>query len=273
MNEKNVAAENDVASEVAAVASGISLKDDDYKVDLEIFEGPLDLLLYLIRKDELDIYDIPISRVTQQYLEYLEIMKLLDLNIAGEFLMMAATLMLIKSKTLLPPEERVEDEDEEEIDDPRLDLVRQLLEYKKFKEVAAELQQLEIDHSKTFARIEDEIPLADQVDKRLVDVGIFDLLTAFSNVLKRTQAEEPTELIDDDVRVGDQIVMILQRLEESGQANFSSFFDRLSSRMMIAVTFLAMLELMKQRRIAARQRKPFSEIEIILREGEDDGVV
>ena len=272
MSENNPAAEVEpvIAPELAAVASGLALKDGDYKVELDIFEGPLDLLLYLIRKDEIDIYDIPISRVTRQYLGYIEIMKLLDLDIAGEFLMMAATLMLIKSKTLLPPEERSEEDSEEEIDDPRLNLVRQLLEYKKFKEVAAELQILEGGHSKTFSRIEDEIPLVEPSDKRLVDVGIFDLLTAFSDVLKRTRIEEPKELIEDELRVSDRIVLILQTLDGEGEAVFSCFFDDLSSRMEIAVTFLAMLELMKQRKIAARQSEVFGEIVIILREGEND---
>ena len=272
MNEHNPATEveSGIAPELAAIASAIPLKDADYKVELEIFEGPLDLLLYLIRKDEIDIYDIPISRVTRQYLGYIEIMKLLDLDIAGEFLMMAATLMLIKSKTLLPPEERAEDDSEEDIDDPRLDLVRQLLEYKKFKEVAAELKLIEEGYSKTFSRLEDEIPLVEQSDRRLADVGIFDLLTAFSDVLKRIEIEEPRELMEDEVRVSDQIVLILQTLDEASEAVFSSFFNDLSSRMEIAVTFLAMLELMKQRKIAARQSEVFGEIVILLREGEND---
>lgn len=272
MNENNTTPEvaTEIAPELAAIANGLGLKDGDYKVELDIFEGPLDLLLYLIRKDEIDIYNIPISRVTKQYLGYIEIMKMLDLDIAGEFLMMAATLMLIKSKTLLPPEERVEDENEDEIDDPRLDLVRQLLEYKKFKEVATELQILEGGHSKTFSRIEDEIPLIEPSNKRLVDVGIFDLLTAFSDVLKRGEIEEPKELEEDEVSVSDRIVMILQTLYEAEEAVFSRFFNNLSSRMEIAVTFLAMLELMKQRKIAARQSEVFGEIVIILREGEND---
>ena len=112
-----------------------------YKVKLEVFEGPLDLLLYLIKKEELDIYDIPIAKITDQYLEYLELMKLLDLNIAGEFLVMAATLIHIKSKLLLPPDE-VQAEDAEEAD-PRAELVKRLLEYKKFKEAASELSSME----------------------------------------------------------------------------------------------------------------------------------
>ncbi len=113
---------------------------DDYKVQLEVFEGPLDLLLYLIKRDELDIYDIPIERITQQYMQYLDVMKMLDLSIAGEFLVMAATLMMIKSRMLLPVEERPELEAEE--DDPRWDLVRQLVEYKKFKDAADHLESL-----------------------------------------------------------------------------------------------------------------------------------
>lgn len=262
---ENTATATDSASELTAVMTGLPIGTQDYKVELEIFEGPLDLLLYLIKKEELDIHDIPISRVTRQYLEYLEIMKLLDLNIAGEFLLMAATLMLIKSKTLLPPEERAEEE-EEEIDDPRIDLVRQLLEYKKFKEVAQDLKDMQDEIGKTFSRIEDELPLTGKSEKRLVDVGIFDLLSAFSSVLKRIQLPAPQEIEQEEISVGDRIVLILQALSATGQARFSSFFDNMSSRMEIAVTFLAMLELIRQKKIGARQRQTFGDIEIILKE-------
>src|SRR3989338_9239973 len=122
-----------------------------YRVKLEIFEGPLDLLLYLIKKEELEIHDIPIAKITEQYLEYLELMKILDLNIAGEFLVMAATLMHIKSRMLLPPEAIAPEEEEEE--DPRAELIRKLLEYKKFKEAAGQLSVMEREQSKVFVRL------------------------------------------------------------------------------------------------------------------------
>lgn len=155
-----------------------------YKVKLDVFEGPLDLLLYLIQKEEVDIYDIPISKITDQYLEYLELMQLLDLNIAGEFLVMAATLMHIKSKLLLPPDETEEIDRQEE--DPRAELVKRLLEYKKFKEAASELSERESTQKHFFARVgsgvkTDELP---PPEDKFFEASLFDLITAFTKVLK-----------------------------------------------------------------------------------------
>ena len=168
-----------------------ALLADDYKVDLEVFEGPLDLLLYLIRREEVDIYDIPIERITAQYMAYLDVMRILDLNIAGEFLVMAATLMMIKSRMLLPVESRSTDEplDEEWID-PRLDLVRQLVEYKKFKDAADRLLEFEALQHEVFTFGGDRPVLKTSVDvgQALGDIGLFDLLTAFQEVLSRAPA-------------------------------------------------------------------------------------
>ena len=184
----------------------------EYKVDLEVFEGPLDLLLYLIKREEVDIYNIPIETITTQYMEYLELMRMLDLNIAGEFIVMAATLMMIKSRMLLPEDERSEMEEEEE--DPRWDLVRQLVEYKRFKDAAATLQQRETLRENVF-RLGGE-PRVVEPDPGLVlqDVSLFDLITAFNQVLKRAKPDAIGEVAADRFTVADKIDRILRLIAE-----------------------------------------------------------
>ena len=157
----------------------------DYKVKLEVFEGPLDLLLYLIKKEEVDIYDIPIERITTQYMEYLSLMKLLNLEVAGEFLVMAATLMYIKSRMLLPADQQVTDAEGEEGEDPRWELIRQLVEYKKFKDAALQLGRREEEQSHLFPRQVGDLGFESQPDQPLAEVGIFDLINAFNQVLKK----------------------------------------------------------------------------------------
>ena len=167
-----------------------------YKVKLEVFEGPLDLLLYLIKKNEIDIYDIPIAEITEQYLEYLELMRMLDLNIAGEFLVMAAKLIHIKSKILLPPEEKEVLPEEEE--DPREELVRRLLEYKRFKEVAGVLQDLEGQRKKMFTRATSVEPGSEE---KFFEASLFDLITALTRVLKDVPKEVFQEIVRDEFTV------------------------------------------------------------------------
>ena len=229
---------------------------DDYKVQLEVFEGPLDLLLYLIKKDEVDIYNIPIERVTKQYMEYLSLMKLLDLNIAGEFIVMAATLMMIKSRMLLPVEERPEMEEEEE--DPRWELVKQLVEYKKFKEAASHLQQRGGDAG-VVAEPEPGIGLG--------DVSLFDLISAFNEALKKVKVEEFGEIYDEKFTVVDKIEFVLGTLKEKGKASFSSLFEKAASRNEIVCTFLAILELIRLRQLVALQEGDFGDI-VISKEAE-----
>ena len=185
---------------------------EEYKVQLEVFEGPLDLLLYLIKKDELDIYDIPIERITTQYMEYLDLMRMLDLNIAGEFIVMAATLMMIKSRMLLPVEERAELEEEEE-DDPRWDLVRQLVEYKKFKDAAMHLEGLEERQVDVFGRGSDAATLGPAGDVSLHDVSIFDLISAFNDVLKKVKTEELKEIFAERYTVAEKIDAIVNMIK------------------------------------------------------------
>ncbi len=241
---------------------GNFLTRDDYKVELEIFEGPLDLLLYLIRKDELNIHDIPISRITEQYLEYLELMKMLDLNIAGEFVLMAATLMHIKSRMLLPPSERPEGEDEEAEEDPRLELIRQLLEYKRFKEVAESLHRLEAAQATTFSRNDQDRSLAAAVERPLAEVSIFDLLAAFNEVFKRATEGPSAEILGEEVKVADKIREIRELVQHTDVVRFLELFRAGATRMELVATFLAMLELIRLKVILVFQRGPFATIEL-----------
>lgn len=234
---------------------------DEYKVELEVFEGPLDLLLYLIKREEVDIYNIPIEKITSQYMQYLELMRMLDLNIAGEFIVMAATLMMIKSRMLLPEEDREELEEEE--DDPRWDLVRQLVEYKKFKDAAGQLQDREYLQENTFARGNDDILLEpDHPGIVMRDVSLFDLITAFNDVLKRAKSEEIGEIVAARFTVSDKIDLILRRLREEKHIAFGSLFADTPTRAEIVCTFLALLELIRLRHVAVRQDRAFGEIGI-----------
>ncbi len=233
-----------------------------YKVKLEVFEGPLDLLLYLIKKNELDIYDIPISEITEQYLEYLELMRMLDLNIAGEFLVMAATLMHIKSKMLLPPEE-LEVLQEEEAD-PREELVRRLLEYKKFKEAAGMLQNLEERRKEVFTRRTSQSSFSET--EVFFEASLFDLITALTRVLKDVPKEVFREIIKDEFTVEQKVHDILHLLVQRSILKLSELFNIAKNKMEIIVTFLAVLELIRLKEIIARQRVAFEEIEIIRNE-------
>ncbi|HMP74284.1 MAG TPA: segregation/condensation protein A [Kiritimatiellia bacterium] len=236
---------------------------EDYKVRLDVFEGPLDLLLFLIKRDEIDIYDIPIETITQQYMQYLSIMQMLDLNIAGEFLVMAATLMMIKSRMLLPVEVRGEAEEEE--DDPRWDLVRQLVEYKKFKDAANHLQSLEFLQDHVFWRdAEGEgLVLGPETDKALEDVSIFDLITAFNEALKKVQKEELTEIFSEKFTVAEKIDLIMQTMRARGRASLSVLIRGMTHRYEMVCTFLAILELIRLRQIRAIQSEHFGDIDMV----------
>jgi len=236
--------------------------ESDYKVKLEIFEGPLDLLLYLIKRDEIDIYDISIERITRQYLEYLQAFKELNIDIAGEFVVMAANLIYLKSRGLLPADQQPPEEDGEE-DDPRWDLIRQLIEYKKFKEAAAQLRVWELEQERIFTRDGDSNAATANAPLRLAEVGIFQLIHAFQNVVKRVEGrEELREIFGERFSVSEKIDMILQRVASGAPVRFSELFGEIASRIEIAVTFLALLELVRLRQVRAMQRNLFDEIEI-----------
>lgn len=232
---------------------------DEYKIRLEVFEGPLDLLLYLIRKNEVDIHDIPIETITTQYMEYMDLMRMLDLNIAGEFIVMAATLMMIKSRMLLPAEERTHEEDDEE-DDPRWDLVRQLVEYKKFKDVAIHLQDLEVHQENIFTREGESLELGAPSDVALHDVGIFDLITAFNNALSRVKKEELREIFSERFTVGEKVDQILGMLRDRDEFSLTEVIGSMKSRHEVVCMFLAVLELMRLKQIKARQQGAFGDI-------------
>jgi len=236
--------------------------ESDYKVKLEIFEGPLDLLLFLIKRDEIDIYDISIERITRQYLEYLQAFKELNIDLAGEFVVMAANLIYLKSRSLLPVDQQPPDEDAEE-DDPRWDLIRQLIEYKKFKEAAAQLHTRALEQERIFTRDGGAATAVVEAPLSLGEVGIFQLINAFQNVIKRVEVREDLrEIFGEHFTVSDKIETILQRIAGGARLRFSDLFGAIASRVEIVVTFLALLELIRLKQVRASQASPFDEIEI-----------
>jgi len=227
----------------------------EYGIKLEIFEGPMDLLLHLIQKNDLDIYDIPISKITSEYLAYLNLMKEMNLDVAGDFLIMAATLMRIKSKMLLPQHEN---EDEEELEDPRDEITKRLLEYKKFKEASKLLKtNLEKQKDVFFRKTQPEFTDEDFG----VDVSLFDLMDAFRKVLEKAK-KSSKEIIKEEFTIEDKIRIVLSLLEGKKFISFYSIFLKDESRYSVIVTFLALLELIKIGQIYVRQNEAFSEIRI-----------
>jgi segregation and condensation protein A len=236
----------------------------DYKVKFEVFEGPLDLLLYLIKKEEVDIYEVNLTQLATQFLEYIEVMRMLDLEIAGEFLVMAATLMYIKSRELLPRDQQVETEGEDDGEDPRWELIRQLVEYKKFKDAAARLQLLEIAQENTFPRVPGKPEFAEEPLTAKPSVSLFDLVSAVGNILKRftEKAEDEREIFQDRWTVSEKIEAIVKLLAERAPLRFSELFSEASTRTEVVVTFLALLELIRLKQIVVLQQEDFGEIEV-----------
>ena len=239
-----------------------------YQVKLQVFEGPLDLLLYLIRKNEVDIYNIPVGSITQQYLEYLNMMQILDLNVAGEFLVMAATLMQIKSRMLLPAEERPPEAAEEE--DPREELVRRLLEYQRFKEVARHLAALEWQRRRVFVRTPstDGAPAnaAPAEETPHFEASLFDLLSAFSTVLTSASKEQLYEIVREEITVEQKVHELLHLLLKRKSLTFEELFASSRTRLAVIATFLALLELVRLKEVAACQETLFGSITIVRRE-------
>ena len=234
----------------------------EYKVKFEVFEGPLDLLLYLIKKEEVDIYEVNLTRLATQFIEYIETMRMLDLEIAGEFLVMAATLMYIKSRELLPADQQAQVEGEEEGEDPRWELIRQLVEYKKFKDAAAQLQVLEARQEDVFPRTPSKLEFEAKAPAR-PEASIFDLVNAVNVVLKRfSQREDLRDIFEDKWTVSEKIEHLLRVLGERPSVRFSELFEGVTSRSEVVVTFLALLELIRLKQLTAIQREPFGEIEI-----------
>jgi len=234
-----------------------------YKLKLDIFEGPLDLLLYLIKKSDIDIKDIPIAAITEQYMKYIDMMRMLDLDVVGDFLVMAATLMQIKSKMLLPVDPILDGAAEE---DPRDELVRRLEEYKKFKEAAGLLEEHEANRKNYFSRV---IPpealqrLRDESADVYFDVNLFDLITALTDALQKAPEEVIHEIITDEHTVEQKIHEVLHCLLEFPRVTLTEMFSRCRSKVEMIVSFLAILELIRLREIKAVQKRHFSDIEIV----------
>ncbi len=235
----------------ASTAAGITIK-------LDAFEGPLDLLLHLIKKEEIDIRNIPIARITEQYLDYLQIMKDLNINVAGEWLFMAATLIYIKSRMLLPPDPAQASQEEAQ-EDPRKELVYQLLEHQKFKNAAQMLHTREEVESSVWHKPPVEI-LED--DKEVIAVTLFDLVKAFHEIVQRFEAQRAMELAQEEVSIEQKIEDIRRLLLVHNSMLFSMFFAEARSKRHLIVTFLALLELVRLREIWIYQKKAFDEIHI-----------
>jgi segregation and condensation protein A len=231
-----------------------------YTVRLDMFEGPLDLLLHLIRKNEINVFDIPIALITEQYLQYLKMMKELDLDIAGDYLLMASTLLQIKSKMLLPVSSEEEEEGEE---DPRAELVRRLLEYQRYKEAASELEQRPMKDRDFFLRSVPED--ATEAREERFEVNLFELLEAFRQVLARVKSESVHEVQLEPITVEEKIEQILSLLQkEKRSIAFHHLFAENVTRPVVVVTFLAILEMVKTKLVRVFQMAPFDTIRISL---------
>jgi segregation and condensation protein A len=235
----------------------------DYLVDLEVFRGPLDLLLYLVKRNEVDICDIPVARITEQFLEYLSVLEMIDVETAGDFLVMAATLMEIKSKLLLPQDEATKDEEA----DPRMELVRKLVEYKRFKEAALLLEaQAERQWCRVPRQPVETIAGPNPAEQPLQQVELWDLVSAFGRLMRETLTLEPQLISVDKTPVHDYMEFILIRMQQELRLAFSELFMPPNSRVKLVGLFLALLELIKNCRVVAEQPEPFGEIWLYLSE-------
>jgi segregation and condensation protein A len=233
-----------------------------YEIKLDIFEGPLDLLLFLIKKNEIDIYNIPIALITKQYLEYLDMMRSLNLDLAGEYLVLAATLLHIKSKMLLPVEEDNHDEEEP---DPRTELVRQLLEYQLYKEAASQLGARPLLARDVFTRGAMAEALPGQDDQEMaVELSIFDLVDAFYKIVSAMEKGELLEIDTEKMSLAEKMNDIMDRLAEKRNLTFTELLGEQANRRTLIYTFLAILELMRQRMIRIYQTSSFGVIRVCL---------
>ncbi len=230
----------------------------DFRVDLGMFRGPLDLLLYLVRKHEVDICDIPIAEVTDQYLEYLSVLERLDVNAVGDFLALASTLIEIKSQQVLPRSDEVEDV----IEDPRHELVQRLLEYKQFRDAATTLEERSREWQQHFSRLTSDLPRREQdpADQPIEEVELWDLVSAFGRIMRETEAAKPSSIVYDDTPIHVYMEKIHARLLEHGQLAFSSLFEPGMHRSTTIGLFLAVLELVRHSHVKLTQNELFGEI-------------
>ena len=234
-----------------------------FNIKLENFEGPLDLLLYFIKRDKIDIYDIPITQITNEYISVIDEAKTLDVSIAGEFLFMASLLLRIKTQMLLP---RQVDEESLDIDDPRVDLVAQLLEYKKYKNIANKLKNLHFENKDTFFRSSTKV-VYDQshdISDFLQEVTLYEISKIFKEAIENAPTQDSFEIYRETVSLKDQKEFILQRLKTNKISSLKKLVKKLETKIEIIVTFLALLEMIKQSEIICLQKENFKDIEIKL---------
>ncbi len=230
----------------------------DFRVDLNVFRGPLDLLLYLVRKHEVEIVDIPIATVADQYLEYLTVLEQLDVNAVGDFLAVASTLIEIKSQQVLPRAGEIEDE----LDDPRHELVRQLLEYKKYRDAACVLEERSRSWQQHYPRLASDLPVRDRnlAEQPIREVELWDLVSAFGRIIRDTEASKPSNIVYDDTPIRVYMERIIAQLTEKRQLAFSGLFDASMHKSTLVGIFLAVLELVRHYRIRVEQNDLFGEI-------------
>jgi len=230
----------------------------DFRVELDVFRGPLDLLLYLVRKHEVEITELPIAPITEQFLEYLAVLKQLDMNVVGDFVDMASTLIEIKSRMVLPRGGEVEDE----VDDPRRELVQRLLEYKKFKDAASMLEERARSWQEGFSRLADDLPprSVDPADQEIHEVELWDLVSAFGRIVRDNQASEPASVVYDETPIQVYMAQIHDRLRSAGGLSFQQLFQPGMHKSALIGVFLALLELVRHKQACAEQSALFGEI-------------
>ena len=237
----------------------------DYRVQLEVFSGPLDLMLYLVKRHELDILDLPIAKITRQFSELLEVIEVLDFDMIGDFVVMASTLVEIKSRMVLPRPEEDEPEARDGDDDPRSDLVRQLIEYKKYKDASRLLEEQAAEWQEHYPRLSDERPVegGDPSEDRIKEVELWDLVSALSRILRRSPATNQTAIIYDDTPISTYVQRIYALVMEQGKVAFSSLFEGAYSKSKVVGIFLAILELLRHYHLRAEQPEPYGEIWVL----------
>jgi len=237
--------------------------DEVLRLHLDKFEGPLEVLLYLIKAQEIDVFDIPILMITEQYLRFIEVMHDENLEVAGDFLVMAATLIQIKSRMLLPPDVETGEEDEFEEEDPRLELVEKLLEYRRYRDVAERLQFLETERERLFARsTKPALDLPPDAEEELLEVTLYDLVSAFKGMLKFFVEDNFHTVEGEGASVDDKVEYIEQRLTSEGSIAWTDLFKHCRSRVELVCCFLAILEMCRMGRIRAHQHHAFEEIRL-----------
>ncbi len=233
----------------------------DFRIDLNVFRGPMDLLLYLVRKHEVEIIDIPIATITDQYLEYLALIEQLDVDAVGDFLAMASLLIEIKSQQVLPRSDEVQ----AELEDPRQELVRRLLEYKKYRDAASILEERSRSWQQRYGRLSTDLPIhtRDLTDEPIQEVELWDLVSAFGRIMRETEAARPSSIVYDDTPIHVHMSRIHARLLEAGRLSFRELFERSMHKSKLVGIFLAILELVRHHHIRVEQNTLFGEIWVL----------